>query len=52
MLDTVMKWHADRDVFERECAGYPGFVTKFRVTAPSEGNKSNETDTVDYENYR
>ena len=38
-----------RDVFERECSGYPGFITKFRVTDKSSGN---ETDTVDFENYR
>lgn len=49
MLETVMKWHAERDVFERECSGYPGFITKFRVTDKSSGN---ETDTVDFENYR
>merc|ERR1719508_197435 len=54
MLDTVMKWHADKEVFERECAGYPGFVTKFRqgVTTVTDGKTPNETDTVDYENYR
>eukprot|EP00090_Calanus_glacialis_P000154 TRINITY_DN1009_c0_g1_i2.p1 TRINITY_DN1009_c0_g1~~TRINITY_DN1009_c0_g1_i2.p1 ORF type:complete len:1411 (-),score=541.96 TRINITY_DN1009_c0_g1_i2:289-4521(-) len=49
MLETVMKWHAEREVFERECSGYPGFITKFRVTDKSSGN---ETDTVDFENYR
>merc|ERR1711915_537955 len=49
MLETVMKWHGERDVFERECSGYPGFITKFRVTDKSSGN---ETDTVDFENYR
>jgi hypothetical protein len=36
-------------VFERECSGYPGFITKFRVTDKFSGN---ETDTVDFENYR
>merc|ERR1719400_2472218 len=50
MLETVMKWHAEREVFERECSGYPGFITKFRVT--EKNNSSNETDTVDFENYR
>jgi len=49
MLETVMKWHAEREVFERECSGYPGFITKFRVTDKQSGN---ETDTVDFENYR
>ena len=39
-----------REVFERECSGYPGFITKFRVT--EKNSSSNETDTVDFENYR
>ena len=37
-------------MFERECSGYPGFITKFRVT--EKNSSSNETDTVDFENYR
>jgi len=49
MLETVMKWHGDRELFERECSGYPGFITKFRVTDKANGNDS---DTVDFENYR
>lgn len=32
MLETVMRWHADASVFEKECVGYPGFVTKFRIS--------------------
>jgi len=47
---TVMKWHAERETFERECSGYPGFITKFRVT--DKNSSGNETDTVDFENYR
>ena len=40
-----------REVFERECSGYPGFITKFRVTdKSSQGNA--DTDTVDFENFR
>merc|ERR1719228_1866828 len=51
MLESVMKWHADKDLFERECSGYPGFITKFRVTdKSSSGNADN--DTVDFENFR
>ena len=38
-------------MYGRECSGYPGFITKFRVTdKTSQG--SNESDTVDFENYR
>ena len=42
----VMKWHADRSLFESECLGYLGFITKFRMT------DSNSNDTVDFENFR
>lgn len=48
-LEMVMKWHAEREAFERECSGYPGFITKFRDTEKSSGN---DTDTMDFENYR
>jgi THO complex subunit 2 len=43
LLKTIMSWHKDRIVFERECARYPGFVTKFG---------DNDPVYVDYENYR
>ncbi|CAD7086049.1 unnamed protein product [Hermetia illucens] len=48
MLETVMKWHADQTTFNRECANYPGFVTKFRVS----NQFSEANDHVGYENYR
>lgn len=32
MLETVMRWHANPSAFENECVGYPGFVTKFRIS--------------------
>lgn len=32
MLETVMKWHSSPATFEKECAKYPGFVTKFRIS--------------------
>lgn len=31
MLETVMRWHSNQATFEKECANYPGFVTKFRI---------------------
>ena len=40
-----------REVFDRECSGYPGFITKFRVTEKNSGG-GNDNDTVDFENYR
>uniref|UniRef100_A0A0K2TBN1 THO complex subunit 2 n=1 Tax=Lepeophtheirus salmonis TaxID=72036 RepID=A0A0K2TBN1_LEPSM len=53
MLEIVMRWHSAKEVFEKECVGYPGFVTRFRVAndAPGRGNAAGN-DTVDYENYR
>ncbi|XP_068627551.1 THO complex subunit 2 [Battus philenor] len=48
VLGTAMRWHADRAAFHRECAHYPGFVTKYRVS-----NQFTEAnDHVGYENYR
>lgn len=40
-----------RSLFESECSGYPGFITKFRVTDKSAGDSTNN-DTVDFENFR
>lgn len=48
MLETVMRWHLDEQVFQKECANYPGFVTKFRVS----NTFSDANDHVGYENYR
>lgn len=40
MLGIVMGWHKSKEIFEKECVGYPGFVTKFRVTtADAQGDK-------------
>jgi THO complex subunit 2 len=27
-----MRWHSDQTTFNKECANYPGFVTKYRVS--------------------
>ncbi|XP_015792338.1 THO complex subunit 2 [Tetranychus urticae] len=43
LQETVMRWHKDKLVFEKECAKYPGFVTKFFEKEPAH---------VDYESYR
>ncbi|XP_066999560.2 THO complex subunit 2 isoform X2 [Anabrus simplex] len=48
MLETVMRWHSEKSTFEKECANYPGFVTKFRVS----NQFSEANDHVGYENYR
>lgn len=43
LLDTVMRWHKDRCLFDKECSKFPGFVTKFTDDVPS---------YIDYEDYR
>lgn len=43
VLETVMRWHKDKAIFDKECSKFPGFVTKFCETDPVH---------VDYENYR
>lgn len=48
MLETVMKWHKSKDMFEKECANYPGFVTKYKKN----NQHADNLDLVDYENYR
>ncbi|CAH0560689.1 unnamed protein product [Brassicogethes aeneus] len=48
MLETVTRWHRSKEVFERECANYPGFVTKYRVS----NQHADNLDNVGYENYR
>merc|ERR1712223_2189263 len=53
MLDIVMRWHKSKEIFESECVGFPGFVTKFRVaTNDAPEDAKNSKDHVDYENYR
>ena len=51
MLEIVNRWHSTKEIFEEECVGYPGFVTKFRV-ADKNGANEKPDDHVDYENYR
>lgn len=48
MLDTVMRWHRNKETYDDECANFPGFVTKFKVS----NQFSDANDHVGYENYR
>ncbi|XP_064637610.1 THO complex subunit 2-like isoform X2 [Lineus longissimus] len=48
VLGPIMKWHSDRQLYEKECATYPGFVTVFRKGTDS----NNKADQLEYENYR
>jgi len=43
LLETVMRWHRDRNLFDKECASFPGFATKFTDDVPT---------FIDYEDYR
>lgn len=49
LLDVMMRWHADKETFNQECAQYPGFVTRFKG---AQGDNSHRDNDVDYENYR
>ncbi|XP_018897836.2 THO complex subunit 2 isoform X2 [Bemisia tabaci] len=48
ILEIVMRWHSAQEIFEKECATFPGFITKFRVS----NQFSDSSDHLGYENYR
>ena len=33
MLQTIMRWHSDPEIYEKECGDFPGFVTVVRSGA-------------------
>ena len=43
LLETVMRWHKDKALFDKECSNFPGFVTKITDDHPC---------YIDYEDYR
>ncbi|XP_050521720.1 THO complex subunit 2 isoform X2 [Daktulosphaira vitifoliae] len=49
MLKNVTRWHSTQEVFEKECATYPGFVTKCKN---SDQFVQSSNDHVGYENFR
>ncbi|VVC38245.1 THO complex, subunitTHOC2, C-terminal,THO complex subunit 2, N-terminal domain,THO complex [Cinara cedri] len=49
MLKNVTRWHSTQDIFEKECATYPGFVTKCKN---SDQFVQSNNDHVGYENFR
>ncbi|KAG8176346.1 hypothetical protein JTE90_003307 [Oedothorax gibbosus] len=49
MLETVTRWHSDKAIFDKECAYFPGFMTKFKA---ADKTSDSSIDHVDYENYR
>ncbi|XP_003246335.1 THO complex subunit 2 isoform X1 [Acyrthosiphon pisum] len=49
MLKNVTRWHSTKDIFEKECATYPGFVTKCKN---SDQFVQSSNDHVGYENFR
>jgi len=53
MLETASKWHKNKDIFEAECSGHPGFITKWKASNDeTTGSDKTHSDTVDFENYR
>uniref|UniRef100_A0A1I7U919 THO complex subunit 2 n=1 Tax=Caenorhabditis tropicalis TaxID=1561998 RepID=A0A1I7U919_9PELO len=31
LLQNAQRWHSDKDIFEKECAGFPGMITKHTI---------------------
>lgn len=48
VLENIMRWHSSKEIYDRECANTPGFVTKFRVS----NEFSEPNDNVHFENFR
>jgi THO complex subunit 2 len=42
----VMRWHADKELYEKECAKYPGFLTVLRAA------NSDKASLLGFENFR
>ncbi|KAK7500593.1 hypothetical protein BaRGS_00008168 [Batillaria attramentaria] len=47
-LETIMRWHSNITIYDKECANYPGFVTVFRKGSDT----NNKMDRLDFENFR
>ena len=61
MLDIMLRWWRSKEVFDKECTGYPGFMTKCKTSTAAEKVQAMEAassspgaiaDGVDFENYR
>uniref|UniRef100_A0A1I7X8W3 Tho2 domain-containing protein n=1 Tax=Heterorhabditis bacteriophora TaxID=37862 RepID=A0A1I7X8W3_HETBA len=48
ILSQTQRWHADKNIFEKECEGFPGLITKMR----SGGAVEDSGDNVSFENFR
>ncbi|VDK59447.1 unnamed protein product [Anisakis simplex] len=51
MLEIVQRWHGDKSVFEKECHGFPGFMTKLH-TRNAEGITESHNGGMNFESYR
>uniref|UniRef100_A0A9J2PZ50 THO complex subunit 2 n=1 Tax=Ascaris lumbricoides TaxID=6252 RepID=A0A9J2PZ50_ASCLU len=51
MLEIVQRWHGDKNVFEKECYGFPGFMTKLH-TRNADANIENSNGGMNFESYR
>ena len=49
MLQTIMRWHSDPEIYEKECGDFPGFVTVVRSGAKN-SDGTNKVSNL-YENY-
>uniref|UniRef100_A0A915B9T2 THO complex subunit 2 n=4 Tax=Parascaris univalens TaxID=6257 RepID=A0A915B9T2_PARUN len=51
MLEIVQRWHGDKNIFEKECYGFPGFMTKLH-TRNADANIENSNGGMNFESYR
>ncbi|KAL7676486.1 hypothetical protein ACOME3_002739 [Neoechinorhynchus agilis] len=57
---AIMRWHRDKEIYDKECLHYPGFLTMFRhASTPSSNANQQQPSTekspeeqLDYENFR
>ncbi|KAI0984693.1 hypothetical protein GJ496_003231 [Pomphorhynchus laevis] len=51
LLETAMTWHSSRQIYEKECLNYPGFLTSFRYSLNA-SKPSHKEEKLTFENYR
>ncbi|KHN79043.1 THO complex subunit 2 [Toxocara canis] len=51
MLEIVQRWHGDKAIFEKECYGFPGFMTKLH-TRNADANTESNSGGMNFESYR
>ncbi|XP_075247054.1 THO complex subunit 2-like isoform X3 [Convolutriloba macropyga] len=50
MWEIILKWHSDKQIYDKECINYPGFFMTIRKDSNSAANKNEAI--LEYENFR